>query len=52
MIKNVNEIGYEHYFIDTEGNVYSEDMKIRKLFVNKQKKMDMYKLCFKIKKWV
>jgi hypothetical protein len=38
MIKNVNEIGYEHYFIDTEGNVYSEDMKIRKLFVNKQKK--------------
>lgn len=36
MIKNINQPGYEHYFIDTDGNVYSENMKKRKLFANKQ----------------
>lgn len=36
MIKNINQPGYEHYFIDTDGNVYGENMKKRKLFVNKQ----------------
>lgn len=35
MIKNVNEPGYQHYFIDTDGNVYSPNMKIRKQFINK-----------------
>jgi len=38
MIKNISEPGFEHYFIDTDGNVYSENMKIRKTFVNKQKR--------------
>jgi len=36
MIKPVNEIGFEHYFIDDKGNVYSPNGKIRKAFINKQ----------------
>lgn len=35
MIKNINEDGFRHYFIDDNGNVYSPNMKIRKQFINK-----------------
>jgi len=35
MIKKINELGFEHYFIDDNGNVYSPNMKIRKQFINK-----------------